>query len=144
MIIYFIHSIQLHWAIVQLLPVIIFFKKSASLSAVAIKSRQAAILQSFCSGVKERYHIPVNRYLLLFFTYLTWFQSLGIWFLHTVVLNSCYVLQNQFIESCTSLIWDNRYLHIFSTFLGQFWSNSTYDFSVQCYWSCMTAIKIGL
>ena len=34
-------------------PVTLFLKKSGSLSAVAIKSQQAAIPQSFCSEVKE-------------------------------------------------------------------------------------------
>ena len=80
--------------------------------------------------------------MLVFSTYLARFWSLCVWFLHTVVLNSCNVLQNWFIESCTSLIWVNRYLYIFSTFLAQFVSNSVYDFSVQCSRTCMISIKL--
>jgi len=61
-----------------------------------------------------------NWYLLLFSTYFAWFQSRIVWFLHTVVLTSCDVHQNQFIESCTSLMWVNRYLHKFLHFLPNF------------------------
>jgi len=85
----------------------------------------------------------VHRYLLLFSMYLALFQSLSVWFLHTVIWNVD-VRQNQFIESCTSLMWVNRYLLLFPTFLAQIQSNSLYNFSVQCSWTGVICIKIAL
>jgi hypothetical protein len=78
------------------------------------------------------FYVCVNRYLLLFSVYFAQFQLFRLLFLHTVDLSSCDVHQNHFIEICTSLIWVIRYLHILSTFLAQFRSNSVYDFSIQC------------